>query len=211
MNLDVSVAPELAQLIGPPVAAATAPAAASVAAPAVTPGHQDAPAATIGRLAQELRLITAAPERWWGLVRFDPEHPVRIEIPAGDAGPGGAAAPSCEVWLMITPPSPRAARAAEPAPSADCADGTGGAGAGCRCEVVTVIAGELTEQQTERLTERLAGQVIGAGAPAATPLPPGRIRVHGRGRLHRMTNRSGGYTVSLHARARRPADDGIIR
>jgi len=187
VNLDVSVAPELAQLISPPAAAVTV--TAPPAAPAGAPGRQGAPTTTIGRLAQELRLITAAPERWWGLVRFDPEHPVRIEIPTG---PAGAVAPSCEVWLMIIPPSPCAARAAGPAPTADGADGE------CRCEIVTVVAGELAEQ------------VIGADGLATTPLPPGRIRVHGRGRLHRVMNRSSGYTVSLHARGG-PADGGIIR
>ena len=63
-------------------------------------------------------------------------------------------------------------------------------GGDCGCEVVTVIAGEVTEQ------------AIGDCGVATTPLLPGRMRVHGSGQLHRVINRSAGYTVSVHARAR---------
>lgn len=154
MNPDVSVAPEIAQVIAPPPGASGA-----------------AEAATVGRLAQELRTITAAPERWWSLVRFDPERPVQVSIPTGPA------APPCEAWLMIIPPS-------QP--------GWTGQEGDCGCEVVTVVAGELTEE------------AIGRSGLATTPLLPGKIRVHGRGRLHRVLNRSNGYAVSVHARAKVP-------
>lgn len=154
MNLDISVAPEIAQLIdsGRP-----------------GPGRpHDQPATTVGELARQLRLITAAPERWRGLVRFDPERPVRVSIPVG--GPA-------EAWLMIIPPL-----------GYDASD--------CGCEVVTVVAGEVTEQ------------VIGDGGVATAPLLPGKVRVHGSGQLHQVINRSAGYTVSVHARARPAAPHG---
>ena len=171
MNLDVSVAPEIAQLMGPGPdrswerpAASPAPAAAAGPAGAGTAGG---PPPTVGDLARQLRLITAAPELWWQLVRFDPERAVRISIPA--AGPG-------EIWLLVIPPSAHGEWMED--------------GGECGCEVVTVIAGEVTEQ------------AIGEGGVATTPLLPGRMRVHGSGQLHQVVNRSAGYTVSVHARAR---------
>ncbi len=177
MNLDVSVAPEIAQLIAPGPRAVDEPPAPGAAVPADADAHEtagDGARATVGRLARELRLITAAPERWWGLVRFDPEHTVRVGIPAG---------PSCEAWLLIIPPAP---------PGGAPSDWTGhgaGHGAECGCEVVTVVAGEVIEQ------------AIGDRGLATTPLLPGKVRVHGRGQVHHVMNRSNGYAVSLHARA----------
>ena len=171
MNLDVSVAPEIAQLMGPwPDRSRERPAASpdpvASAAPAGA-GTAGGPPPTVGDLARQLRLITAATERWWQLVRFDPERAVRISIPT--AGPG-------EIWLLVIPPS---------------AHGEWIEGGGeCGCEVVTVIAGEVTEQ------------AIGECGVATTPLLPGRMRVHGSGQLHQVVNRSAGYTVSVHARAR---------
>jgi hypothetical protein len=79
VNADLSVAPEIAQLaasfVPPPPGAA-----------AVAPG-------TVGRLADELTRLAAAPQRWWDLVRFDPDGPARIPVP-GSAG----------VWLLVLPP-----------------------------------------------------------------------------------------------------------
>ncbi len=75
-----------------------------------------APRLTLGRLAGRLRTTVAAPERWWGLVRFDADHPVRIAVD-GD--------PSYAAWLLVLPP--------------------GHAGLSCDCDAVTVIAGEVTE------------------------------------------------------------------
>lgn len=77
MNPDVSVAPEIAQLMEPPPPAAAGP------------------APTVGELARQLRLITGAPQQWWRLVRFDAERPVRVDIPTRGSYPA---------WLSILPP-----------------------------------------------------------------------------------------------------------
>jgi hypothetical protein len=147
VNPDVSVAPEIAQLMEP-----SRPAASPGTSPATSPAGT-----TIGDLARELRNITGSPDRWWSLVRFDAGQPVRVTVPTA----GGA----CGAWLSILPP-----------------------GAGdteeCHCDVVTVVAGELTEP------------------PSAKPLVPGQVRVHGAPGGHRAVNTSDGYTVSLHLRGR---------
>ena len=153
--------------------------------------EQSAPAVsatpTVGELARQLRLITAAPERWWGLVRFHPERPVRVSIPV--EGPA-------EVWLMIIPPPAGGGPAQGGWPGDGSADGADGGD--CGCEVVAVVAGEVTEQ------------VIGDGGVATAPLLPGKMRVHGSAQLHQVINRSAGYTVSVHARARATAPQGRI-
>lgn len=77
MNTDLSVAPEIAQLAAPP------------ALPPQGPGLP----LTAGRLAGELALLAAEPQRWWDLVRFDPDGPVRVTVP----GTRGA-------WLLVVPP-----------------------------------------------------------------------------------------------------------
>jgi hypothetical protein len=99
--LDMSAAPEIARLAGTLLAAPHTPPAATM---------------TLGTLARHLRAIAAAPERWWGMVRFDPDHPVRITVERH---------PSYDAWLVILPP--------------------GDAGQSCDCDVVTMIAGEATE------------------------------------------------------------------
>ncbi len=77
MNTDFSVAPEIARLAAPFV-----------------PAQQDAAAPhTDGRVAGDLASLAAAPERWWDLVRFDPDGPVAIPVP----GMAGA-------WLLVLPP-----------------------------------------------------------------------------------------------------------
>ena len=79
MNADLSVAPEIAQL------------AASVV---LLPQFRAAAwPHTVGRCAAELRELAAAPQRWWDLVRFDPDGPLRIPVP-GAAG----------TWLLVLPP-----------------------------------------------------------------------------------------------------------
>jgi hypothetical protein len=63
----------------------------------------------------------------------------------------------------------------------------GDAGQPCDCDVVTMIAGEAAE-----------------GAEAGPALRPGPTRVHGSG--HWLRGHGTGYSVSLHARARRPQE-----
>jgi len=77
VNADLSVAPEIALL----------------AAPFVPPPPPRANRATDGRCAAELGELAAAPQRWWDLVRFDPDGPLRIPV----RGAVGA-------WLLVLPP-----------------------------------------------------------------------------------------------------------
>jgi hypothetical protein len=79
LNADLSVAPEIAQL----------------AAPFVLPPQPRESAAphTAGRKAGLLSELAAAPQRWWDLVRFDPDAAVRVPVP-GTAG----------AWLVVLPP-----------------------------------------------------------------------------------------------------------
>jgi hypothetical protein len=79
VNADLSVAPELAQL-----------AASSVTAP---PARASASPRTPGRLAADLSRLAAAPQRWWDLVRFDPDGLARIPVPGADGA-----------WLLVLPP-----------------------------------------------------------------------------------------------------------
>lgn len=193
MNLDVSVAPEIAQLIdprprahgsAPAPGAATGPGSAGTGASADGSDPAGAQPPTVGRLARELRVITAAPGRWWGLVRFDPARPLRVAIPAP---------PWYEAWLVIMPPSDRRGRPGHAGHAGD--GGRTGDGGECGCEVVTVVAGEVTEQA-------IGAPAHAAREPAATPLLPGRVRVHGAGQPHRVVNLGGSYAVTLHARGR---------
>jgi hypothetical protein len=153
VNPDVSVAPEIAQLMAPLGLLHPNPHPAAVTR------------LSVGDLARQLKLITGAPERWWHLVRFDPGQPVVVDIPVD--GPYRA-------WLTILPPAATATASATET--------------GERSDVITVVAGELTE-------------------PGTSPLTPGRVRVHGAGQRHRASqprravNTSDGYTVSVHLRA----------
>jgi hypothetical protein len=105
LTADMSAAPEIALL----AAAGSFPAVRPAGAP---PGGP----LTIGTLSRRLRMLAAAPERWWGLVRFDPARSVRIEV--DDQPEYGA-------WLLVMPP--------------------GDAGRDCDCDVATLIAGEASE------------------------------------------------------------------
>jgi hypothetical protein len=151
VNPDVSVAPEIAQLMEPLGLLNPHPNPAAVTR------------LSVGDLARQLKLITGAPERWWHLVRFDPGQPVVVDIPVD--GPFRA-------WLTILPPA-----ATGSATETDSATETGE-----RSDVITVVAGELTE-------------------PGTTPLTPGKVRVHGASQPRRAVNTSDGYTVSVHLRA----------
>ncbi len=77
LNNDLSVAPEIARL-----------------ATALIPVRPDPSAPrTDGRIAGDLADLAAVPQRWWDLVRFDPDRPLRIPVP----GAPGA-------WLLVLPP-----------------------------------------------------------------------------------------------------------
>ena len=171
MTADMSVAPEIARLAEAvllvPPQPATEPDGPQAPREPQTPGspeHAGAAAATamaapltLGTLARRLRSIAAAPERWWGLVRFDLDRSVRITVEE---------CASYQAWLVIMPP--------------------GDAGQSCDCDVATMIAGEATE-----------------GMPSSAILRPGPLRVHGQ--RHALRGRGTAYSISLHARARRPA------
>jgi len=118
VNADLSVAPEIAQLavsLGPP------PQARAIPSPR-----------TVGRIAAALSGLAAAPQRWWDLVRFDPDGPVRIPVPGADGGwllvlpPGAAADCDCRYATMLAgeaaesplpPPPARLPPAPAPAPA----------------------------------------------------------------------------------------------
>ena len=152
---DMSVAPEIAMLAGARMLIPARPMRAA------TPGQEGA-RPTLGTLARQLRLLAAAPERWWGLVCFDPDRSVRI---------GVEDRPEYRAWLVVLPPAQA---------------GQQGVGQDCDCDVATVIAGEVTD-----------------GGPGSTVLRPGSTRVHGQ--RHRLSGHAPGYSISLHARAVRPA------
>ncbi|HJY00761.1 MAG TPA: hypothetical protein VJ351_08090 [Streptosporangiaceae bacterium] len=118
MTADMSVAPEIARLAE---AVLLIPAGHTVpgtptASPADFPESHAEHTLTVGTLAGRLRSIAASPERWWGLVRFEPDRPVQITVEECAA---------YRAWLMVLPP--------------------GDAGQSCDCDVATMIAGEATE------------------------------------------------------------------
>ena len=76
LTADMSVAPEIAIL-----------AEGSLFGPAQP---------TLGTLARRLRMLATAPERWWGLVRFDPDRSVLIEVENR---------PEYRAWLVVLPPA----------------------------------------------------------------------------------------------------------
>jgi hypothetical protein len=154
----MSVAPEIARLAEALTFVPVQPPARAEAT-----GQEDRQAIaappTLGALAGRLRMIAAAPERWWSLVRFDPDRPLTI---------GVGTDPSFLAWLVVLPP--------------------GTEGQHCDCDVATLIAGAATEG---------ADQVADGAV-----LRPGPVRVHGQ--RHWLRGRGTGYSISLHARARRP-------
>jgi hypothetical protein len=81
VNADLSVAPEIAQLAMPLM---------HVPSPASRAPRRDA---TIGQLATGLARLAVTPQRWWDLVRFNPDGPGRIAVPA-----------PFEAWLLVIPP-----------------------------------------------------------------------------------------------------------
>ena len=111
MTADMSAAPEIALL----ASAASFPAIKSAGSEPAGSEPESTPL-TLGTLARRLRMLAAAPERWWGLVRFDPARSVLIEVEDQ---------PAYGAWLLVLPP--------------------GDAGRACDCDVATLIAGEAAE------------------------------------------------------------------
>jgi hypothetical protein len=110
----MSVAPEIARLAETVLLVPAQP-----DAPAATPRDltdHTAAQLTLGTLAGLLRSIAATPERWWGLVRFEPDRSVQIMVEECAA---------YRAWLAVLPP--------------------GDAGQVCDCDVATMIAGEAAE------------------------------------------------------------------
>ena len=143
----MSVAPEIAILAGAgPLIPARTARAETPGTRAETPGTRP----TLGTLARHLRLLAAAPERWWGLVRFDPDRSVRIQLEDR---------PEYRAWLVVLPPAH-----AQPPRRQD----AGSRGQDCDCDVATVIAGEATEGGP------------GSGGLGSAVLRPGSMRVHGQ-------------------------------
>src|SRR5580704_11755200 len=103
----MSAAPEIARLAETLLIAAAQPAGAQ-------PAGVQPP--TLGRLAGQLRMLAATPERWWGLVRFNPDRSVTIGVEDH---------PSYQAWLVVLPP--------------------GHPGQDCDCDAATIIAGEATD------------------------------------------------------------------
>ena len=114
LTADMSVAPEIARLAETVLLVPAQPAVPS--APARDLADLAAPQLTLGTLARRLRSIAATPERWWGLVRFEPDRSVQIMVEECAA---------YQAWLVVLPP--------------------GHAGQVCDCEVATMIAGEAAE------------------------------------------------------------------
>ena len=110
LTADMSVAPEIARLAE---AVLLVPAQSTQTAPPESPAEHRL---TVGTLAGRLRSIAATPERWWGLVRFEPGRSVQITVEECAA---------YRAWLVVLPP--------------------GDAGPSCDCDVATMIAGEATE------------------------------------------------------------------
>jgi hypothetical protein len=112
----MSAAPEIAILAGTALLV-PAPTASSPTASSPTASRPpQVPQVTLGTLAGRLRVLAATPERWWGLVRFEPGRSVRIKVEDQ---------PEYEAWLVVLPP--------------------GHVGQDCDCDAATIIAGEATE------------------------------------------------------------------
>jgi hypothetical protein len=114
----MSVAPEIARLAEAVALLPAQPGAQPGTQPEATqPEAQRQPGTvTLGTLARHLRSIAAAPERWWGLVSFEPGRSVQITVEECAA---------YRAWLVVLPP--------------------GDTGRSCDCDVATMIAGEATE------------------------------------------------------------------
>ena len=136
MNTDFSVAPEIARLAAP-----------LVPAQPETPNPR-----TDGRVAADLADLAAAPQRWWDLVRFNSDAPVRIALP--DV-PG--------TWLLVLPPGVTT--------DCDCQQATALAGEAVETAIAAAAPGERASTRPLR-----PGRVRVHGTSA-----PHRLRTAGPG------------------------------
>jgi hypothetical protein len=156
VNADLSVAPEIAQLAAPLT---------------LGPSSRRAESArlTTGQLATALSRLAAAPQRWWDLVRFNPDRLALVAVPA-----------PFEAWLLVIPPGQ----------AAECRCGMVIQIAGDATEeagrIVAAGAGP-------------GAGTAGARASAARPLRQGRVLVHAPGSWHVIRGAGHGYSVTLHA------------
>ncbi len=164
LTADMSVAPEIARLaeavllLSPQPAAQASRQGNSPETAATRPAAQ----MTLGMLSRELKTIAATPERWWGLVRFEPDRSVTIMVEQ---------CASYSAWLVVLPP--------------------GDTGQGCDCEVATVIAGEATEGTGSRAILRPGPVRVHGGPHGLRGLGTGySISLHARAH-RRGTKRQG--------------------
>ena len=143
MNTDLSVAPEIAQLANP-----------------LIPVQQAAAHRTDGRIAGDLADLAATPQRWWDLVRFDHDGPVRVPLP--DA-PG--------TWLLVLPPGATA--------DCDCQQAT--ALAGEAVEAVEAAGGAATSPRPLRPGRVRVHGTSRHGAIRAETRVAHRVRAVGNG------------------------------
>jgi hypothetical protein len=163
VNADLSVAPEIAQLATP---VALVPSSQRNA-------HTLSARLTTGQLAAELSRLAAAPQRWWDLVRFNPDRPARIAVPA-----------SFEAWLLVIPPGQVA--------ECRCELATQIAGDSTE-EPASVTAASAAAASA------VGAARAGSRASAARQLRQGRVLVHAPGSQHAIRSAGHGYSVTLHA------------
>ena len=167
MNTDLSVAPELAQL----------------ADPFVPPQHVTAAPRTDGRVAATLTELAATPQRWWDLVRFDPDGPVRIPVP-GEPG----------AWLLVLPPGT--------AVDCECQQATALAGQAAEAPGDPAPSAQPNRTQPDQAQpDQAQPRQTQPRQTQPSPLRPGRVRVHGAAGRHRLHAAGPGYSVTLHVGA----------
>ncbi len=152
----MSVAPEIARLAEAVPLVLTQPAAQPAGQPASAEGHQEPsnPRMTLGTLARRLRSMAAAPERWWGLVSFEPDRSVQVTVEECAA---------YRVWLVVLPP--------------------GDAGRTCDCDVATMVAGEATEGTPASAALRPGPVRVHGGRHGLRGLGPGySVSLHAQAR-----------------------------
>jgi len=165
VNADFLVAPEIAQLA---VSLVSPPQARAIPAPYTT-----------GRIAAALSSLAAAPQRWWDLVRFDPDAPARIPVPGADG-----------IWLLVLPPGATA--------DCDCRYATLLAGEAAESAKSAESAESPLPPPPAESPLPLPPPPASQPPAPARPLRPGRVRVHGRPAPHQIRGAGHGYSVSLH-------------